>query len=305
MKKTLHRCLAFWLCLLTILALTSCTKPITETDAFARLQDAVKKSKETEIYYYLKTEFADKTSGKLQRTTEVNLWAVTEETSSTPVLKDGAYQNYKLSIKGTEKGAELWSWLCGDSSSADGGVSQSVLFYTDWRKERTPGLASYERNSKPYLVKREEHLSDFLKSEVYAPYSLSAQLTELSLLTADDMDFSVPSAKTTVLGELVKLVFGVRKEYLAKYKAEHGGAPSIFEGSAHVEIDLTYGRVQKIALFVPSNVGVFKSPKETLRWEIFYLGSRFDIPKYDVADANNAANDWKDAPVLAGAPVGF
>ncbi|MDR3344985.1 MAG: hypothetical protein LBT21_05290 [Oscillospiraceae bacterium] len=318
MKKSLYRYPALLLCLIIVLVLAGCNNTINQADAAARLHAAVEKSNTAGVYNYLKTEFADKASGKLQRTTEVNLWAVTEESSSVPVLnEDGEYQNYKLSVKGTEKGKELWSWLCGNSSNLAETETQPMLLYSDWRSTKTPGLPKYERSKDTELLKRSELLTDFLTTDAFAPYALRAQLAELSTITDIDMDFSVPKAATKEQGALLTLVFGVSKEYLEKYKAEHGTS-SVFDGTSRIEVDITYGKIQRIALFTDSTSGVFKAPKESVRWEIFYKGPRFDLPKYDddgkERDKNgnikkkskdNPENNWNAAAEFVGPPLGF
>jgi hypothetical protein len=294
MKKILPRAAALILCLLCALSLAACKKPISEADAAQRLREAAENSAKAGVYYYLKTEYANKAAGKPQRTTEVNLWAKTDAETSEPILNaDGAFIDYRLSGKGAEKGRELWSWVCGQAADA-----KPMLFDADWRKDATPGLLAYEALDKPNRTMRGQGLDDFLKSDAFAPYSLKAQVEELAALTADDMDFSVDKGESTNQGKLVTLVFAVRQGYLDAYKAAHEGKPSAFEGTARVEVMLTYDRVQSIALFVPSDVGIFKSPVQTVQCDIFYLHSTFDVPA-------PSSDDWKVAAELAGAPKGF
>ncbi|MDR1805915.1 MAG: hypothetical protein LBQ80_03985 [Clostridium sp.] len=310
MKRKLSRLLALALCCATILGFSACTKQINQADALNRLFSALEESNKADVYYYIKTQNADKAADKPLRTLEVNLRAepVDDPPEALPRDEskyfkhnaDGSFADYKLSVKGTETGVTMWSWICGPSKGADG----TALFYSEWRKDATQGLNKYSANDNPVLSKRTEPLTDFLQSESFAPYTLKAQLAELSALTEEDINFDISTAKMTVQDTLVTLIFAVNEEYIQRYKEENG-KDSVFAGTSQVKVQLTYGRVQQISLYAPSSSGVFKSPKETVSWQIFYLGARFTVPEYNQKDEKVAANNWAAANELTDEPKGF
>ena len=97
---------------------------------------------------------------------------------------------------------------------------------------------------------------------------------------------------------VTNLVFKPTDAYLARYEQKYG-KKSLFEGAKKVSIEIAYDRIAHIIVYTDEKLDSNLSVEiEQYKFEVVYLGPKFDVPVYNkkVKDDNAKKEfDWVDA----------
>jgi len=231
------------------------------------------KSSGEKLYYYKETNFAVRDDGGKvitpARYTEVNLWAVCDQNTG-ELLYDTADgekvpRDFKAELTCKTDNKSDFQFVSGLSK----GEEDTTFFWRGDKKEK--------KSPTRYAATREK----FIASDLFAPYSLAAKVAELAELRPAELDFSGGKAKIKRSGELLALTFTVRQEYFERI----GEKESLFRDSTRVEVELTYGRVQKLSVYRPA--GGWLKEEEAYTNQIVYYGPKIDVPDF-------SSGEWKD-----------
>lgn len=267
MKKTIAKLLVLPLLLSTVLGLSACGKQLESGEINTILQDALQTTAQKDIFYWKETTV----NGKNSTYRQVNLFAELDDDGEAILDADGEYTNYKLQIVETVNQEQTLQVFCGLSPSSNGGDAQNVL-YTE----------TYDENGDAQVQIEPMEVKNYIHSAAFEPYLPATLLQELYGLTAQDMDFSISDAEASTDVFVTSLIFAPTEEYLTRYRRTHGES-SMFDGAKKVLIEIAYGRISAVVVYVDEAVEGSSLTVENERYklQIVYLGPKFDMPSYD------------------------
>lgn len=271
MKKTIAKLLVLPLLLSAVLGLSACGKQLESTEINTILQDALQATAEKDIFYWKETTV----DGKNSTYRQVNLFAELDDNGEAILDENGEYTNYKLQIVEKVNQKQIKQIFCGLSPSSTGGAAQNVL-YTE----------TYDENGDVQTQVEPMEVKAYIHSAAFEPYLPTALLEELRGITAADMDFSISDGEAQTDVFVTNLIFVPTAEYRARYEQVHG-EKSMFDGAKKVLIEIAYGRIAAVVVYVDEVVEGSSLTVESERYklQIVYLGPKFDMPSYDKENA--------------------
>ena len=263
-------------------AFSGCSSSLTTTEIEAVYQTALENSLNSDLFYWKETD----NRGENQLYKQVNVLSDIDDDYQTIVDENGDYPTLHIQVIEKEGGAETYQSVCGVSSGVNKeDESRSYLF-----KTITNPAKSKLQTKTPMTAK------EYYQSEEFRPYTVAEKLRWLDGLTVQDMDFTGKGCGVTKKGNVTKLQFGVRDDFLSRYEAEHG-EPSIFAGAKRVMIEIAYEKISQIVIYVDEQLAGSSLTAETeaYNFQIVYLGPKFSIPSYNQMDTATGEPVWKDA----------
>lgn len=266
MKKNIAKLLALVLLVSSLLCFSSCGEQLTNDEIDSILSNALQNTFENDIYYWKETVV----NGKSSTYRQVNAYASTDD-ENVPILDgQGNYTSRKIQIVENVNSKKALEIFCGLSQPENDGEARELLI-----TETIPESGDSTKTAKPMTAQ------EFYESPDFDQYRPSTVLRELTYLKASDMDFTVKdgTAKTTVF--VTELSFRPTKDYLRRYE-ELTGEKSMFDGVKRVHLEISYDRIANIITYVDEPIADTGRTTEVERYkfQIVYLGPKFDIPKY-------------------------
>lgn len=271
------------------LLLTACSGQGTQADAQTALEAALRKSLESDIYYWKETI----THGKDVTYTAVNVLADVESSGTYDTIKDavGNPRNLQVNIQEKKNNKLLFELWCGSSAGKNAADSaQDCCFEKHYGDT---GVVTARKKTALTAL-------EYIQSREFEPYTLREKLTELQGLSVQDMDFDAAKAGVKKNGIVTTLQFAVKAEYLERYARENG-KPSQFANAKRVMVELTQSRVSNITVFVTDEVqandkkSLLNVEAESYKLEIVYQGPNFSLPNYNEDTTNTNENlAWID-----------
>lgn len=266
MKKNIARLLALVLLISSLLCFSSCGEQLTNDDIDSILSNALQNTFENDIYYWKETIV----NGKSSTYRQVNSYALTDD-ENVPVLDEkGNYTDRKIQIVENVNSKKALEIFCGLSQSEKDGEARELLM-----TETIPEGVYPEKTATPMTAQ------EFYESRDFDQYRPSTVLSELTYLNASDMDFTVEdgTAETNVF--VTELSFKPTEDYLRRYE-EMTGEKSMFDGAKRVYLEISYDRIANIITYVDEPIADTGRTTEVERYkfQIVYLGPKFDIPNY-------------------------
>lgn len=286
------------------MAMTGCTTPIGNDEAYDILMDALDLSVAADPYRDTAIFTGDATSetngyifaykeavrsGDVITNTNVNVHCDQDASYNLHVDEDLMVDLYQetWNVNAVTGGAGSkigdFGFIVGPYPDADSNVER--IYYTE---NSSDGSGKYG-NVKVY---DEMTAEDFIASEYFRRYSLAARLEELRQMPRDAFVFDDENVDAD-LGtyqqiNLVKITFTVSQEYIDSYYAATG-KQSVFAGSSYAEIELTFGRFSNIYVYRQEDLGgsFFNLPQEIYSLQVTYLGKNVTFPsEHDAKDEN-------------------
>ena len=255
---------------LLVTGMTGCTQQMESAEIRQAYETALQNALDADVYFWKET----KTQGSATDTCQVNVYAGQGDDYQALRDENGAYAEYKISVNETHSQPESTLQIyCGLSPSANEGEEAKDYLLTQ---------VTGEGGAITALTRRPMTAQDYYQSDDFAPYLLSSRLAELTELTVDDMDFSISDAVAEQKINVINLIFGVKEEYLARYEKKHG-QKSLFDGAKKVSIEIAYDRIAHVIVYTDEQVedSGLSVEVERYKFEVVYLGPKFDIPAYD------------------------
>ena len=277
------------------MAMTGCTTPIGNDEAYDILMDALDLSVAADPYRDTTIFTGDATSetngyifaykeavrsGDVITNTNVNVHCGQDASYNLHVDEDLMVDLYQetWNVNAVTGGAGSkigdFGFIVGPYPNADSNVER--IYYTE---NSSDGSGKYG-NVKVYDDMTAE---DFIASDYFRRYSLAARLEELRQMPRDAFVFDDENVDADLGAyqqiNLVKITFEVTQTYLDKY-AETTGRQSIFAGSSYAEIELTFGRFSNIYVYRQEDLGgsFFNLPQEIYSLQVTYLGKNVAFP---------------------------
>ena len=277
------------------MAMTGCTTPIGNDEAYDILMDALDLSVAADPYRDTAIFTGDATSetngyifaykeavrsGDVITNTNVNVHCDQDASYNLHVDEDLMVDLYQetWNVNAVTGGAGSkigdFGFIVGPYPNADSNVER--IYYTE---NSSDGSGKYG-NVKVYDDMTAE---DFIASEYFRTYSLASRLEELRQMPREAFVFDDENVDADLGAyqqiNLVKITFEVTQTYLDKY-AETTGRQSIFAGSSYAEIELTFGRFSNIYVYRQENLGgsFFNLPQEIYSLQVTYLGKNVAFP---------------------------
>ena len=277
------------------MAMTGCTTPIGNDEAYDILMDALDLSVAADPYRDTAIFTGDATSetngyifaykeavrsGDVITNTNVNVHCDQDASYNLHVDEDLMVDLYQetWNVNAVTGGAGSkigdFGFIVGPYPNADSNVER--IYYTE---NSSDGSGKYG-NVKVYDDMTAE---DFIASEYFRRYSLASRLEELRQMPRDAFVFDDVNVDADLGAyqqiNLVKITFEVTQTYLDKY-AETTGRQSIFAGSSYAEIELTFGRFSNIYVYRQEDLGgsFFNLPQEIYSLQVTYLGKNVAFP---------------------------
>lgn len=286
MKKTAIRIFSLLLgAVLLALGMTGCTQELAEDEVSKAYETAVRNSLDADIYFWKEI----KLKGKNTETCQVNVFA--GQGSNYEPLRDenGAYSDFKISLQQTssqpKNAVQIYCGLSQGKEKKD--KAQHYLFTQTSQEDRIVSC-----------VRQPMTAQEYYESEAFAPYLLASRIAELKELTVADMDFSVKGGQAEQKVNVTELIFQPTAAYLARYEQKYG-KKSLFDGAKKVSIEIAYDRIAHIIVYTDEKLDNNLSVEiEQYKFEVVYLGPKFDVPVYNkkVKDDNAKKEfDWVEA----------
>lgn len=269
MSKKVTKIISVILSVCLLSALCGCSLTSFTVDELKTLYPkAVENSLKEELYYWKETVNNNKDS--LYRT--CNVYAEIDKQYNVIRNEDGSLSNMKIDVTASNNSKNTYKALCGKSQSSSSEETKNYLFETSYNDDG-------EEVSK---AKTEISPQNYVKSDAFADnYSLASVLSELSVLTVEDMNFDFDKSKLEHKGNVVKISFKVKDEYVSKYKEEFN-KNSVFENSNYVTLEISYNRISSLVIYQEEKLSEkVSADKEVYKLEISYFGPIVNIPSYD------------------------
>ncbi|MDR2266832.1 MAG: hypothetical protein LBE09_04530 [Christensenellaceae bacterium] len=282
------------------ISLVGCSgTPISEDDAWQRLQEGITNSLKAELFYW--KDFTNDSGSNpafekkyLERI--INVYGIVEESKTdvwTPVKNvNGEIDSFTIFVReNTQNSSNLYETIMikrlhVGQSKPNNGDSKSYIF----RETLTTDIADSSREYN--RTKEELDVYSYYNSEEFAQYKLDVMLKEIIRLKKEDLiyDFKNGSKKGGAKsnGVVTTLTFKVSESYTNAYKEEFG-EPSRFDGSDWVVLEITANRIAQILVVErqDSTNPLLRTETEPYKLNITYLGPKIRMPKYD-------KNEWWD-----------
>lgn len=277
------------------MAMTGCTTPIGNDEAYDILMDALDLSVAADPYRDTAIFTGDATSetngyifaykeavrsGDVITNTNVNVHCDQDASYNLHVDEDLMVDLYQetWNVNAVTGGAGSkigdFGFIVGPYPNADSNGER--IYYTE---NSSDGSGKYG-NVKVY---DEMTAEDFIASDYFRTYSLASRLEELRQMPREAFVFDDENVDADLGAyqqiNLVKITFEVTQTYLDKY-AETTGRQSIFAGSSYAEIELTFGRFSNIYVYRQEDLGgsFFNLPQEIYSLQVTYLGKNVAFP---------------------------
>jgi hypothetical protein len=289
---------------LLLTGLVACGAVVPEDGAKAaeEMIAAALKSSAEELYYYKETQYAVRNGeGKVvmpPRYTEVDLWAATDklgnrlydtiggdavdttDESGVPVTRftpeRKVLQDYKIKIYRKVNNRSDIEFISGLSKG--GSQTADLTFFSQWDEKDKATRTLYNATR-----------DEFAASSLFSQYSLSTKIAELAEIKPEEIDFSGSKAKLKRNGELFAMNFSIKPGYFERI----GDKTSALRGSSHIEVECTYGRIQRLSIY--KSASGWMKEEEVYTILIVYAGPKFDVPAFD-------SNDWKNIGITTELP---
>jgi hypothetical protein len=230
------------------------------------------------------------------RLNEVNLYAERDSDGKIVLLESGTPKDYKIKIYNKYNDVSDDQYISGVSShkiDPDGGdkdsnfVRTETTFYWNWERDE---------NNKETTERRRYDLSreDFLKSKLFAPYSIASKLDFLTKLTADDLDFTGKSIGVTEKKGDITVSFRIKQSFFDREgngfirwvkKAGDTEYTDLLNTTNRVEVEVDDGQLVRVTLYKPVGGWMIEE-------EIYALTFSKESDGFDVDDFQS--DDWKD-----------
>lgn len=243
---------------------------------------AVADTFDEDLYYWKETI----NKGKEKAFNTCNVYAEMDKKYQPIRNENGEYANQVIVIVENSNNKESFKVSAGKSkSSKKGGGSKDMLF-TSMLNSGTDDYTKTVKEMSPH----EYYNSDQFQGK----YSPKVKLSELSYLTADDMNFDAKGCGITKKGVTTLAKFEIKSDYFEKFKSEFG-KDSLFAGSVRVAIETAYEKISSIIVYSKDDLGNGMSVEvENYKFEIVYFGPIAYTPSYDETMVNEAG---KTVPV--------
>lgn len=260
--KKLKICAVLAVMVLAMALFAGCATKLEQTQIAQIYSTAIQNTSAAPFYFWKENNLKQKTYKEVKLLSDI-------DDEGKPIQENGAYKNHRLHILEQKEGVTQNEIYAGFSKSANkGGASGNFLLQTKREGEAMKGYR-YEKN-----------IDEVIASESFAQYMPKNVLAELCLLTIDDMDFSIEDAKADKKTHLIKLSFGIKKQYLERYQKEQS-RQSIFANAAMVSVEIAYNRISELVIYENKKYGAFDVKTEVYNFKIVYCGPKFDIPAWD------------------------
>lgn len=286
------------------MAMTGCTTPIGNDEAYDILMDALDLSVAADPYRDTAIFTGDATSetngyifaykeavrsGDVITNTNVNVHCDQDASYNLHVDEDLMVDLYQetWNVNAVTGGAGSkigdFGFIVGPYPNADSDAER--IYYTERPSDKS---GAYQ----DVTLYDDMTAENFIASDYFRTYSLASRLEELRQMPRDAFVFDDENVDADLGAyqqiNLVKITFEVTQTYLDKY-AETTGRQSIFAGSSYAEIELTFGRFSNIYVYRQEDLGgsFFNLPQEIYSLQVTYLGKNVTFPsEHDAKDEN-------------------
>ncbi len=264
MKKCVSKLLAAVILLSMIFSFSACGKPLENAEIDRVLQDALAETAKADIFYWKETVV----NGAESAYRQVNVYAVKDDDGNPIVDETGAYTDYKMQIIEKQNQKQTKQIFCG-ASADENGVKENILYTENFDADgKSTGVTISPMRTEVYF-----------QSEAFRPYLPKTILRELEGLTAADMNFDIDDGEAHTDLYVTNLIFAPTEEYLTRYAETHT-EKSLFDGAKKVLIEISYGRIASVIVYVDEAIegSSLSVENERYKFQIVYLGPKFDMP---------------------------
>lgn len=277
------------------MAMTGCTTPIGNDEAYDILMDALDLSvaadpyRDTAIFtgdatsetngYIFAYKESVRSSDKITNT-NVNVHCDQDASYNLHVDEDLMVDLYQETwginsvTGGTGNKIGDFGFIVGPYPNADSDAER--IYYTERPSDKSDAYQDV-------TLYDDMTTEDFIASDYFRTYSLASRLEELRQMPRDAFVFDDENVDADLGAyqqiNLVKITFTVSQEYIDSYYAATG-KQSVFAGSSYAEIELTFGRFSNIYVYRQEDLGgsFFNLPQEIYSLQVTYLGKNVAFP---------------------------
>lgn len=279
MKKICTYILVICMFIPLIFSLSGCASKISTQEAFAEFEQAIDISLSSEIYYWKEVINREQSISR-----KMNIYAKQASSGDYERNEDGSYTDYAMSYVESVDKKRTAFYQAGLSKSKTEGDKQ-LAFATKYD----------EKGNVTDNVIEPISVDGFLQKEFMKDKLIGSKLFDLSLLSHDDMDFSVDGAQCEKKMYLTSMQFAIKESFFSEYERLYQ-RQSVIKG-AQIHIEIIYGKIYNITVYQRISLDDKMSDlEEDYRLNIVYMGPKEKIPDFTQVNDDNE-RIWKEGVI--------